>query len=866
VSSTEARRRAAATYLSRDIAIIPIRKDAKEPELPAWQDSRLTEDDISGYWTNGQNIGLLNGKPSGWRVCADLDVLEALSIVGRFLPPTLTSGRQSRQHSHWWFISPGAETEKFKDLDGTMLLELRSTGCQTVVAPSVHPSGERYVWHSETGLEMVHVQDIELKRRLRELATATLIARHLPTMRHASANEGGGRHDYAMALAGFLLRSDRLDAQTTLKILTAAWDAKGWPGDKEKREAHRDLEGIVRDTAENLAAGQPVVGGPTLEEMAPGVVRLLCKWWRWSREDRGDDTAGTDADAEERKPTQAELLVRCANGVDLFHTPAGDSYATVPVGDHHETHLVKAKGFRRWLVRAYFERYDRPPGNQALQDALGLLEARAEFDGPEREVYVRVAGDAGNIYIDLANEDWQVVEITPAGWRVLSGEDAPVRFRRPRGMLALPTPPPAGDGCDGLLRRFFNVSGEEDLRLIVAWLLAALRPTGPYPVLLLQGEQGSAKSSAERLVRALVDPSTAPLRTTPRNEHDLFIAADNAHVIALDNISTLPPWLSDALCRLSTGGGFSTRTLYENREEELFEGMKPVILNGITDVVSRPDLLDRAIVVALPPILDEERRPEAELWEEFEQARPAILASLFDAVSGALRSAEDVRLEGMPRMADFAIWATAAEESLGWVAGAFMAAYSGNRQEAADSALDADPVAVAVLEFMADRDQWVGSATELWTTLGELVDEGVRKTKAWPGAPNALISKLKRLAPTLRGVDIEYGEVRSGRSRKKVLTKNKSARDRHDRHQRHDEEFPAKESRIRGDGADDGLSVGDGPHRHSDDPLEKTVTPESRVDKGNARGNDGRDADDGDLRADSGVWTNDPMRHYGKGA
>ena len=198
-------------------------------------------------------------------------------------------------------------------------------------------------------------------------------------------------------------------------------------------------------------------------------------------------------------------------------------------------------------------------------------------------------------------------------------------------MLALPTPLSAGDGnddCDGLLRRFFNVSGEDDLRLIVAWLVAALRSTGPYPVLLFQGEQGSAKSTAERLARAVVDPSAAPLRTTPRSEHDLYIAADNAHVIALDNISTLQPWLSDALCRLSTGGGFSTRTLYENREEELFEGMKPVILNGITDVVSRPDLLDRALVVALPPIPDEERRPESELWREFEQTRPAILASL----------------------------------------------------------------------------------------------------------------------------------------------------------------------------------------------------------------------------------------------
>ncbi len=303
-------------------------------------------------------------------------------------------------------------------------------------------------------------------------------------------------------------------------------------------------------------------------------------------------------------------------------------------------------------------------------------------------------------------------------------------------MLALPIPLPASDGddgCDGLLQRFLNVSGEEDLRLIVAWLVAALRPTGPYPVLLFQGEQGSAKSSAVRLVRALVDPSAAPLRTTPRSEHELYITADNAHVIALDNISTLPPWLSDALCRLSTGGGFSTRTLYENREEELFEGMKPVILNGITDVVSRPDLLDRALIVSLPPIPEEERRPEAELWREFEQARPAILASLLDAVSGALGSVEGVRLEGMPRMADFAVWATAAEESLGWEPGAFMAAYSGNRREATDSALEADPVALAVLVFMADRDEWTGNATELWTALDELVDEGVRKTQAWPG-------------------------------------------------------------------------------------------------------------------------------------
>jgi hypothetical protein len=843
------------------VAVIPVPADEKNPGRFGWEALRITEEEIPSYWTNGQNIGVLVGEPSGWRVDVDLDADEAVTIAGRFLPPTLTSGRMSRPHSHWWYIAPETVTQDWSVPDrekqtDVKLVELRSTGRQTLVAPSTHPDGDSYIWHSESGLEPAEITADGLAARCRELATATFIAQRVPPV--------GGRHDFALALAGFLLRPGRLDEGLALKILNAAWHA----AEADSREAVRDLEGIVRDTAANLQAGKPVVGGPTLEERAPGIVRRLCKWWGWNREVRGDDTAGGDAsDAEERKPTQAELLVHCASGADLFHTPAGDSYATVTVRGHCETHLVKAKGFRRWLVRVYFERYDRPPGNQALQDALGLLEARAEFDGPEREVYVRVAGHGGNIYIDLANEDWQVVEITPAGWRVVSGEDAPVRFRRPRGMLVLPTPTPAGggdDSCDGLLRRFFNVSDEDDLRLIVAWLVAALRPTSPYPVLLLQGEQGSAKSTAERLVRALVDPSAAPLRTTPRSEHDLYIAADNAHVIALDNISTLPPWLSDALCRLSTGGGFSTRTLYENREEELFEGMKPVILNGITDVVSRPDLLDRALIVVLPPIPDEERRLEAELWREFEQARPAILASLFDAVSGALRSVEDVRLEGRPRMADFATWATAAEESLGWQPGAFISAYSGNRQEATDSALDADPVAAAVLEFMSDRDEWTGSATELWTALGELVDEGVRKTNAWPGAPNALTSKLKRLAPTLRGVGIEYSEDRSGRSRKKVLAKNKRAKDRHDRHHRHDEEFSAKESQMSSDGPGDGLSGGDGPDRHGDDPMQKTVTRKSRIGKGNAGGCDGDDGRDGDIQPDSEEWENDPMRHYGR--
>ena len=697
----------------------------------------------------------------------DLDVGEAVRIAGRFLPQTLTSGRESRPHSHWWFRSPGAANHEWKDADGKKrLVELRATGRLTLVAPSTHPCGEEYVWHRESGLEVADVPAAELEARLRELATATLIARHLPQIRDDRTGEGGGRHDYAMALAGFLLRPGRLGEALVLSILKAAWDARGWPGERERREAHRDLEGIVRDTAEDLADGEPVVGGPTLEEIEPGMVRQLRKYWGWRREEEREG----EHEEKEEKLTQAELLLRCAEGADLFHTPGGDAYATIAVGGHRETHLVKSKGFRRWLVRGFFEEHGKPPGAQPLQDVLGVLEARAQFDGAEREVHVRLAEQGGAIYIDLANERWEAVEITTDGYRLVS--DPPVRFRRPRGMLPLSTP--ARDGRIEELRRFINVTDEASWRLVVAWLIQALRPTGPYPVLILQGEQGSAKSTVERLLRALVDPSIAPLRTTPRNEQDLIIAATNSWCVAFDNISNLPPWTSDALCRLSTGGGFSARELYTDSEEVLFDATRPVILNGITDVATRPDLLDRALIITLPPIAEEERKPEAGLWREFEKVRPAILGALFDAVSGALGTVEDVRLEGMPRMADFAVWATAAEASLGWERGSFIKAYAGNREEANETALEADPVAGAIRELMKDEDEWSGAAGELWKELGELVDEDIRHTKAWPGAPNALSARLKRLAPSLRGVGIEYGELQepgSGSRKKKVLRK-----------------------------------------------------------------------------------------------
>src|SRR4029079_17404674 len=218
-------------------------------------------------------------------------------------------------------------------------------------------------------------------------------------------------------------------------------------------------------------------------------------------------------------------------------------------------------------------------------------------------VSIGVAEHAGRIYLDRADEQWRAVQIGAEGWRVLGCP--PVRFRRAPGMLPLPLPERGGSIKD--LRPFLNVPQEHDFVLVVAWLLAAFRPTGPYPLLAISGEQGSAKTVVSKLLRALVDPNAAPVRALPREERELMIAAHNGHLLAFDNLSGLPVWLSDALCRVATGGSFAVRQLYTDDEEVLFKAARPTLLNGIEDVVGRLDLADRTIFLTLGPIGEEQR-------------------------------------------------------------------------------------------------------------------------------------------------------------------------------------------------------------------------------------------------------------------
>jgi hypothetical protein len=327
-----------------------------------------------------------------------------------------------------------------------------------------------------------------------------------------------------------------------------------------------------------------------------------------------------------------------------------------------------------------------------------------------------------------------------------------------------PLPLPNGNASIAGLWKLLNVT-EEQRPLIAGALLNFFTPSGPYFVLNFVGEQGTAKSCAARIIRQLVDPSETPLRSPPKESRDLQAQAASNHVIALDNLSRLPDWLSDELCRLSTGGGISARMLFTDLEETSLSVKRPVVLNGIEDVAARPDLAERALQVELETIPDANRRTEKELWSSFNQERPRIFGVILDALVIALRDSPGLKLDGLPRMADAVHWAVAGEIGFGFQRGDFRRAYEANIQTGAVSSVEGHPVGLAIMNLLRSETEWSGEPAQLLDALTGVLSEEVRRSAHWPKTARALSSCLRRLAPALRKVGFLVELIRGKRRR-----------------------------------------------------------------------------------------------------
>ncbi|MFG1281540.1 hypothetical protein [Xanthobacter autotrophicus] len=472
------------------------------------------------------------------------------------------------------------------------------------------------------------------------------------------------------------------------------------------------------------------------------------------RKRRTEDGGGENGDVEERAPrrraTAGDTIGEVTAGGEFWHAPDRTGYATVDVDGHREHWAVESKGFERWLADRTFLITGAAPTSQALRDVVRLCDVLAQR-GAEHPVFRRVARMEGRIFIDLCDDSWRAVEVDRHGWSVAAAPA--VKFLRSPGMLALPEPEASDTGL-GELRGLVNADSDEDYVLTVAWLVGALGGVSAFPVAVLNGEAGSGKSRLATRLRALVDPHVAPMRSPPKDLRDLFAGASNEFVIVLDNISSMTHELSDELCRIASGSASSARALHTNTEQIFLTGARPIILNGIGGHFgAQADLMSRALSIRLAAIPETGRRTDAAMDLEFAAVRPRILGALLDAVSAGLRNLETVALERLPRMADFALWMSAAEPGLGWEPGTFVAAMEAGREEATQAAFDADEVAKAIVDFITDEHSvagWEGTPSALLEALNRRVTEDVRRFRSWPTTATGMGTRIDRVAGLLR--------------------------------------------------------------------------------------------------------------------
>lgn len=452
--------------------------------------------------------------------------------------------------------------------------------------------------------------------------------------------------------------------------------------------------------------------------------------------------------------TQAQTILRKAESAKLFCDKHGEAFVEFDVNEHCEVCRVKDRRFKQWLTASYYDEKGKPPSSEAVAQAIGYLEAKAAFQDCEKEVALRVGQANGRIYYDLCDRKWRAVKVTKKGYTIC--KPGRVAFQRTKNMGSQ-VEPEEGGTLD-LILKYINIADPEEQVLFLCYLVTCLVPGIPHAIAIFSGQQGSAKTTALRVIKAVVDPSMLSVLSMPKALDDLALHLSKSWMPAFDNLSTISGEQSNLLCQAVTGGGMSRRSLYQNDEETIFEVKRCPVFSGINVVATQPDLLDRCVIFELTRLGKTERRPEKEFWEAFERDRPLIVGALFDTLSKAMAIHPTLSLKRLERMADMTVWGYAAAKALGFGGNRFLRAYRANLERGTRQAIENSPVAMAMLAMMENREGWSGSMTDLHCQLGKCAEQNNINTKnhKWPKSAAILSRRLKEVEANLAQVGIQY--------------------------------------------------------------------------------------------------------------
>ena len=700
----------AKSFWERGLSAIPVGPGTKQPArgLTSWNGycNNLPKAETRTQWLDKYpncSIGMCLGSEilPGYRIAAiDVDDEQFVKVANTIVGPDISSKVGKKGMTLFVKVPAAAKVKSSKlvNAEKSGAIDFLYNAKMTVLPPSIHPDTNLpYRWTSSSllGIDLATLPTFdELKFKLMKVVVASPNALELTT--GVSTHEPGLRFAAELVTVG-------CDDTLIIKI----------------------FESLLPDS----------YSGNSLDEL-PG--------WIASARQKGFDQSSQDQSSKKGASDRLIELVD-GSGTSLFHDEGRRAYMAVVVGDSRRNLTIRSSDARMWLSKLYFEDCGQAIGERPMEDVIRLLEAKALFDGPQFSVSLRVGGNCSEIGIDLGMEDGLVAKLTAGSWSVI--HENGIKLIRSPGFGELPLPSTTGD-----LQKLKELLGldEQSWPLVLAFLLLCLRPSGPYMLLLVEGEQGSGKSFLCKVLKSIIDPNQVERARLPETQRDLMIHAKDYFLLVFDNVSGMKGDLSDALCVLATGGGFATRKLYSDDELYVFNFSRPVVINGIADFVNRPDLLERSIALRLPNFQEGQRKTEQAMLGDFQVILPGILASLYDIASKALANPLGPTAAVRLRMADCERWLMACEPFTGLAPGSFVNAIKACQDEIFVDRAQNDPVVGALLGIL-EKGAFKGTVLELHRRI--MPFDGPEQ-RYFPATASHLSKHLARQRPAMAKIGI----------------------------------------------------------------------------------------------------------------
>jgi Bifunctional DNA primase/polymerase, N-terminal len=825
----------AQSYLRMGLSVFPLAaREKKPPKQFRWeqlQHSLPTEEQLREWFEEDaeRNIAVVTGKVSQL-LALDIDGEAGRSYAETVIDTKVRRETQQALAQTFWtqtgsgyhiliryspeeFTNDDLTAGEIKNAvlwrgsDSHSEVRLKSDGAYVVFPPSVHPSGIAYKFVRGNKIcTLSKDQILELIRALKqskESRSRTLRfsdgKNAVPALNLELDEEQimdqvvilkpyyweGQRHELVLCLSGWL-RKEGVTAQSAQKVIEALAaddeeladrlltvqntyekenldEVNGYAGLLEILESHLGSTDVARQVLKEVQA--------TIPEKQIGDASST------DSEDRGGGGGN-------KPPSVSEIAIDLIDQrvVLYFNDEYGTPHIKVKVGEHTETMPVGSGRFELYVSKVFYDEMDgQVLKAESLNEVVRILTARITFEDVTAKLHLRSAWGVGEsnqpdystLYYDLGTPNWSCIKVTTQGWEPLPRHPESVLFTR---FKQLPQVTPIRDYPADVMDNYLDlmhVKSHAARLLVKVLLIASFIPDIGHPITVPNGEQGGVKSTYCKYHKRLVDPCAVELLTMPKDRNEFVQHMHHNYVVVYDNVRIVPNWFSDEICKAVTGAGNSKRKLYTDDEDVAYNYKRCILVNGINNVLTEPDALDRTVMLDFTRISDEQRREEAEVDAEFEGMKTGLLGYIFDILAKALDIKPSVKLKRKPRMADFAVWGEAIARAMGCKELAFLEAYYSVLERQNVDAVEATLVGPALVHFVEtwtpETEEWQGSPDTLLNELRR-VAEAFRidvRDGMWPKKANSLTRRLKPLLPDLRqGYNIDITIERDAKGEK----------------------------------------------------------------------------------------------------